>query len=132
DRFLDLAEPLDSWPDVDTGTYYHVGEWSPVFRVSSRQILHVHFHKPYLISASLNVPGRLGAAALTVPGLTPRLRQRIEREWVRGEAFAESRINPAADARAVLAAARAIYGELVRPSSPPVGPGTATRASPAR
>jgi hypothetical protein len=111
-RFLELAQALESWPGVTESTDHHVGEWSPVFAVNGRQVLHVHFHKPHLISASLNVPGRLGQAALGAPGLTPRLRQRIEREWGAGETFAEFRINTAEEGRSVLAAARAIYAEL--------------------
>jgi hypothetical protein len=110
--FLELAQTLTSWPAVEVGTSYHAGGWSPTFLVHGRQVLHVHFHKPHLISASLAVPGRLGAAARAAPGVTPRLRERIEREWRAGETYAEFRINTAEDRRAVEAAAGAIYAEL--------------------
>ena len=88
-RLLELAQTLTFWPAVADGTSYHAGGWSPMFLVRGRQVLHVHFHKPHLISASLAVPGRLGAPAQAAPGVTPRLRERIEREWRAGQTYAE-------------------------------------------
>ena len=118
-RFLELARTLGAWPEVEASTYHHVGEWSPVFTVRGRQVLHVHFHKPHLISASLAIPGRQGEAALAAPGLTPRLRQRIDHEWRAAETFVEYRINTDEDRRAVESAARAIYDALARARSVP-------------
>jgi hypothetical protein len=123
-RYLELAQTLGAWPEVEASTYRHVGEWSPVFSLHGRQVLHVHFHKPHLISASLAIPGRLGEAARAAPGLTPRLRQRIDHEWRAAETFVEYRINTDDDRRAVEAAARAIYDALatLAPPPPPAAP----------
>jgi hypothetical protein len=112
ERFLDLRRTLMSWPGVEEGTYNHVGEWSPVYLVDRQQLLHVHFHKPHLISISLHISGRLGEAALAAPGVLPAMQQRIAREWRANEVYVEFRVNSAADRHSIEAAAGAIYREL--------------------
>jgi hypothetical protein len=112
ERFLELRHTLMSWPGVEEGTYHHVGEWSPVYLVDRQQVLHVHFHKPHLISIALHIPRHLGEAALSAPGVAPAMRLRIEREWRANEAFVEFRVNTAADRHSIEAAAGAIYREL--------------------
>jgi hypothetical protein len=128
ERFLGLCRTLRSWPEVAEGTYYHVGEWSPVYVVRGQQLLHVHFHKPHLISVSLPISGRLGEAALAEPGVVPAMRRRIEREWRAGEAYVEFRVNSEDDRRSIEAAARAIHRQFAgeRGDQPAHDPSRAT------
>lgn len=115
--FLDLALAVRDWPEVGEAAYYHLGEWSPVYTVRGQQILHVHFHKPHVISVTLPISGQLGACVLAEPHVGSTMKRRIERDWRAGEAYVEFRVKSDVDRRSVEAAARAVHRCLITESA---------------
>lgn len=107
--FLDLAQTVRNWPAVRESAYYHLGEWSPVYTVRGQQILHMHFHKPHVISVTLPISGQLGACVLAEPYVGTTMKRRIERDWRAGGAYIEFRVKSDGDRRSIEAAARAVH-----------------------